>query len=75
MASVQITAWDVAELLGLRYFGEEYDEHKYYYVRKFEFHGKEIVDDNWRADDNDAKVCVAQDLLTKIGKNLSKIID
>lgn len=54
--------------------GDEYDEHKCYYVRKFEFHGKEIVDDNWREDDEDAKEAVAEDLLLKIGKKFAGMI-
>jgi hypothetical protein len=74
MANIKIPAWDVAEALGLEYFGEEYDEYKCYYIRKFKFHSKEIIDDGWRENDEDAKEAVAEGLLRDIGKKLSEMI-
>jgi hypothetical protein len=73
MANIKISAWDVAEALGLKYVGEEYGD-CYYYIHKFEFHNKEIIDEAWRANDEDAKEAVAEGLLRDIGKKLSEII-
>jgi hypothetical protein len=74
MANIKIPAWDFAEALGLVYVGEEYDEYKCYYIRKFNFHSKEIIDEAWRENDEDAKEAVAEGLLREIGKKLSEMI-
>jgi hypothetical protein len=41
MASVQISKWDVAQVLGLRYMGCEHDA-TYQYQYDFDFHGKKL---------------------------------
>lgn len=70
MATVKISAWDVAELLGLQFIGSEPFGCNYL----FELHGKRLVEvDGW--DDETAKERMAGRLLTKLGENLSKIID
>jgi hypothetical protein len=75
MATVNITAYDIAEKLGLVFVGEEWDEYTSSYVYKFRFHGKEIVDDLWYESEEDAKNSVAEELLRDIGKYLAGIID
>ena len=42
MASVQITAWDVAQAMGLRYMGCEHDG-DYQYTYEFDFNGSKIL--------------------------------
>jgi hypothetical protein len=75
MATVNITAWDIAEKLGLVFVGEELDEHTIQLIYKYRFHGKEIVDDLWHESEEDAKNSVAEELLRDIGKCLAGIID
>jgi hypothetical protein len=79
MASVQITAWDVASLLGLRYAGfkectDKYGDVSYSHV--FSIHEK-IIEVNEYVYDNEREALegVSQELLTKLGRHLAKIID
>jgi hypothetical protein len=79
MASVQVTAWDVAELLGLRYGGfkeytDKYGDTSYGHV--FRFHGKTVEVNEYVYDsEREALEGVSQELLTKLGEHLAKIID
>jgi hypothetical protein len=75
VATVNITAWDIAEKLGLVFVGEIWDDDLCHAVFKYNFHGKEIVDDLWYETTEDAKNSVAEELLRDIGKYLAGIID
>jgi hypothetical protein len=75
MATVNISAFDIAEKLGLHHVRTEFDKRTSCYVRTYSFHGKEIVDDLWYESEEDAKNSVAEELLRDIGKYLAGIID
>jgi hypothetical protein len=78
MANIKISAWDVAEAVGLTYIGnvERQDKYGYYsYVYEFDFHGKVISKYEGCYDSEaEAKERVAEELLLEIGKKLSEMI-
>jgi hypothetical protein len=70
MASVQVTAWDVAQAMGLRYMGCEHDE-DYQYTYEFDFNGKKILvkEDYYNVSDRDtANEYAAEKLFEALAK-------